>query len=263
MDEGIARIFHSRQLDGLQNQLIGKKVYKYDRVSSTNDLAFMYAFKGEKEGSVFWARAQTKGRGRQGRHWISPKDKGLYFSIILRPDISVKEAAKITLLSALAICKALRKFSGVESLIKWPNDIVINNRKICGILTEMDTQIGRVKFIIVGIGVNTNSAPGELPVKEATSLRVLLGKEVSQENLLSLCLKEIDKYYYQFKKGGISGVIDEARHFSSLWGKQIKINNRDEGVAIDFAEDGSLVVRQDSGLQKHIFAGRVELLREK
>lgn len=262
MDEGIVRVFHSRQLDNLQTQGIGKKIYKYDTAGSTNDLAFMHGLQGEKEGAVFWARAQTKGRGRQGRRWVSHKDKGIYFSIILKPDILVSEAPKITLLAALSICKALRKFIDGEFLLKWPNDIMIEDKKIGGILTEMDAEIGKIRFLIVGIGVNTNFKRSELPAKEASSLRILLEKEIDNEHILGLCLKEIDSHYSQFKKDGLSYVINEARRLSCLWGKQVKINDSDEGVAVDFDEEGALVIRQANGFLKHIFAGDVQLLKQ-
>lgn len=261
MDEGILRVFRAGELDARHNHVIGKKVYKYDTVGSTNDLAFMHALKGEKEGSVFWARAQTKGRGRLGRSWVSYKDKGLYFSVILRPDLPLKGASGITLLAALAVCKALRKFSGQPFLIKWPNDILIDEKKVCGILTEMDAELNGIRFMVVGVGINTNMRTAELPVKTASSLKVLTGKDAPHEGLLSSCLKEMDSCYFQFQREGISGIIEEARHFSCLWGRQVKINNAAQGIAVDFDEDGSLVVRQGSGLLKHIFAGDVELLR--
>lgn len=262
MDEGIVRVFHSRQLDNLQTHIIGKKIYKYDSASSTNDLAFMHGLQGEKEGSVFWARAQKKGRGRLGRRWLSHKDKGVYFSIILRPDILVKEAFGITLLTALGVCKALREFSKGEFLIKWPNDIVVEDKKIGGILTEMDAEIGKVKFLVVGIGINTNYRPEELPIKEAASLRDLENVEIDNETILGICLKEIDGCYWHWKKNGLAQAIEQARQLSSLWGKQVKINDSDIGVACDFDEEGALVIRQGNGFLKHIFAGDVKLLKQ-
>ncbi len=261
MDEGIVRIFHTQEIAGPHTRIIGRRIYKYDTIGSTNDAAFMYGLKGEKEGAVFWARAQTKGRGRLGRSWVSHKDKGLYFSVLLCPRAKVKDAAKITLLAGMSMVKALRGLSGLGFLIKWPNDIVIDDKKIGGILTEMDAEVNRVKFIAVGIGINTNLRKSELPVKEAVSLRVLLQKEISQESVFNACLKEFDGYYCRFKNGGFPDIIDEARHFSSLWGKQVKINGREAGVAVDFDDQGALVVRQDNGFRKAIFAGDVELLR--
>ncbi|HAH19291.1 MAG: biotin--[acetyl-CoA-carboxylase] ligase [Omnitrophica WOR_2 bacterium GWF2_43_52] len=258
MDDGILRVFRGKELD---TRVIGKKIYKYDTVGSTNDSAFMYALKGEKEGAVFWARSQTKGRGRLGRQWISHKDKGLYFSLILRPDIVVNDAPKITLLVALSICKALGGYTHCQFLIKWPNDIFVDDKKIGGILTEMDAEIQKVRFLVVGIGINTNLRQNELPLRGITSLRVLLQKDIHNENLLGACLKEIDRHYFQFKKEGISDIIEDARHFSSLWGKQVKVNGKPEGTAVDFDNEGALVVRQNNGFMKHIFAGDVELLR--
>ncbi len=255
------RVFRAQEPDAGHNRLIGRKVYKYDTIGSTNDAAFMYGVKGEKEGSVFWARSQTKGRGRLGRRWVSHKDKGLYFSVLLRPEAEVKDAAKITLLAGLAMVKALRGLSGLGFLIKWPNDIVIDDKKIGGILTEMDAEVNRVRFVVVGIGINTNLRKSELPIKESVSLRILLEKDISQEVVFNACLKELDGYYCRFKNEDFPDIIDEARHFSSLWGKQVKINGRPAGVAVDFDDHGALVVRQDNGFRKAIFAGDVELLR--
>jgi BirA family biotin operon repressor/biotin-[acetyl-CoA-carboxylase] ligase len=261
VDEGIVRVFYSKGIDGHTTHIVGKRVYKYDTIGSTNDAAFMYALKGEKEGSVFWARAQTRGRGRLGRRWISYKDKGLYFSIILRPDILVKEASKITLLTALAVCEGLRKFSGQPCLIKWPNDIVVSDKKIGGILTEMDAEIGRVKFIISGIGIDTNFSRSELPLRDAISLKMLMQKEINNENVLFACLKEIDERYAQFKRGGFLPILKEAQALSSLWGRQVKIDGHIEGIAVDFDNEGGLVVRQPNGFLKHLYAGDVKLLR--
>lgn len=263
MDEGIVRVFHSKTLDELHTHTIGRKVYKYDTVSSTNDLAFMHALKGEKEGSIFWSRAQTKGRGRFGRHWISHKDKGVYFSLIIKPDILVKEAPKITLLIALAVCRALRKFSGRQCLIKWPNDIVVSDKKLGGILTEIDVEIGKVKFLIAGIGIDTNFKRNELPVREAISLRMLMQKEINNESVLSACVKEIDECYAQFKRSGFSPILKEVRSLSSLWGKQVKVDGHIEGTAVDFDGEGALVVRQPNGFLRHLYAGDVKLLRQK
>lgn len=261
MDEGIIRVFQGKRMEALHTQIIGRKIHRYDTVSSTNDLAFMHALKGEKEGSVFWGRAQTKGRGRQGRRWISHKDKGIYFSIILRPDILVREAPRITLLVAVAVCRALRDFSGRQFLIKWPNDIVINGKKIGGILTEMDGEADRVKFLIAGIGIDTNFTRNELPVKEAVSLKMLTRKEVDNEAVLTVCVKEIDACYTDFRKNGFSRLLKEARQLCGMWGKQIRADNGIQGIAVDFDAQGALVVRQAGGFLKHLYAGEVTLLR--
>jgi BirA family transcriptional regulator, biotin operon repressor / biotin---[acetyl-CoA-carboxylase] ligase len=259
VDEGIIRVFRGKRIEGLHTQIIGRKIHRYDTVNSTNDMAFIHALKGAKEGAVFWARAQTKGRGRQGRRWISHKDKGVYFSIILRPDILVTEAPRITLLIAAAICKALRDFSGRQFLIKWPNDIVINDKKIGGILTEMDGEADRVKFLIVGVGIDTNFTRNELPIKEAVSLKMLMHREVANADVLTVCVKEIDACYAQFKKKGFSLLLKEARQLCGMWGKQIRTDSGIQGIAVDFDTQGALVVRQASGFLKHLHAGEVTL----
>lgn len=266
MDEGIIRIFGNRDFKKLHNHIIGRKVYKYDTVSSTNDMAFIYGVKGEKEGAVIWARSQTKGRGRLGRAWISHKDKGLYFSLLLRPEIPVENASTITLVAAVAITNFLRKFSGMEFLIKWPNDIVIKDKKICGILTEMDAEVSKIKFMVIGIGINTNLRQSELPVQESTSLKILLQKELPHDTLLNACLKEIDAYYSLFKSNGYKAIIEEARHLSGLWGRQVKVSQLNtneiiEGIAADFDDSGALVLRLHNGFLKHINCGDVKLLR--
>ncbi len=266
MDEGIIRIFGRHELKGGHSQIVGRKIYKYDTVGSTNDIAFMYGAKKEKEGAVIWARSQAKGRGRLGRNWISHKDKGLYFSLLLRPEITVQNASTITLVAAVAVTNFLRKFSGLEFLIKWPNDIVIKDTKICGILTEMDAEAVKIKFMVVGIGINTNFRQSELPVKESTSLKILLQKEIPHDTLLNACLKEIDTYYSLFKSKGYKTIIDEARHLSGLWGRQVRVSQLNtneiiEGIATDFDDSGALVLRLHNGFLKHINCGDVKLLR--
>lgn len=245
--------------------MIGRKIYKYDKVGSTNDVAFIRAQEGEKEGAVIWALEQSKGRGRLGRIWVSRKGKGLFFSIILTPEISLNEAPLLILTAAVAIVKVLRKSCKKDFLIKWPNDIVIDDKKICGILTEMESEPGRVRFIILGIGINTNLKISELPIEESTSAKIESGKEVDEENLLFLVLKELDNYYAIFKKKGAEKILKEARDLCCLWGRQIKIDDgrkhRIEGTAVDFSEEGGLIIRQNNGFLKTIFAGDVKLLR--
>lgn len=272
MDDGLTRIFNQNPKEALANHIVGRKIFKYGKVTSTNDMASSAATQGEEEGAVFWAREQTKGKGRFNRTWVSLKDKGLYFSLILKPEIPAKDAHNITLLTAVAIVNGLHKFCGISFSIKWPNDIVINDKKIGGILTEMHTIARGNKFIIAGIGINTNFKHSELPVKESTSLKVLLKKDSCHESLLKQCLIEIDKYYLLYKNKGASVIIDEARQLSNLWGRQVKTEtlgaqtNKNhkwviEGTAVDFDDNGALIIRQNNGFLKHIWAGEVKLLR--
>jgi BirA family biotin operon repressor/biotin-[acetyl-CoA-carboxylase] ligase len=154
----------------LNVKTIGRKILSYNTVDSTNIIAFSLAEKGTHEGTAVFAEAQRQGKGRLGRGWVSPKSKGIYLSLILRPRISPSKASLITLLAAISCAETIRKICGLRALIRWPNDILINNKKVCGILTEMQVQEHRVRFIILGIGINVNIPLSKLP-KGASSLK--------------------------------------------------------------------------------------------
>ena len=154
----------------LNTKKIGREIYFYETVGSTNDRAYELAEDGAKEGTLVITDEQTKGKGRLGRNWISPPESGIYLSCILRPDILPNEVPKITLVAAVSAVKAIRKFSGLDALIKWPNDILISDRKTGGILTELKGEIDRVSFLILGVGMNVNTPKGLLPAS-ATSIK--------------------------------------------------------------------------------------------
>lgn len=262
MDEGILRIFKPEK-DLLNTKIIGKKIYYFDLISSTNDLAYSFAQNGHKEGEVFVAKGQTQGKGRLGRKWISIYDKGLYFSIILRPDILPSDSPKITLLIALALVKALSKIASDNFSIRWPNDILINNKKIAGILTELNAQTNKTKFIIVGIGININMKKNEL-CENASSLFEEFKKEFVVNQVLEASLKEIDQYYCLMKKKGFGKIIEESKNYSLLLGKRIKVkllNQEIHGQAIDINKDGVIIIRQDNGFLKTVNAGDIIIIR--
>lgn len=250
----------------LKTKTIGKKIVTYEETGSTNDIAHILADAGEKEGSCIFAEKQTKGRGRLGRHWISPRGTGIYLSIILRPKINPHEAPRITLVAAVAIAKALKKACGKQVSIKWPNDILLNGKKVCGILTEMNAEMDAVKFIILGIGINVNTKHGDLP-KHATSLGAECRKKISRIELACYIISELDKYYSIFKKGRFENIIEEWRELSSMLGKHITVachgehNKKMEGYAYSVDEYGSLILRLDSGFLKTINSGEVTILR--
>ncbi|GAG46082.1 unnamed protein product, partial [marine sediment metagenome] len=146
----------------------------YEKATSSNDLAWDLAVKDEPEGGVVFAETQTKGRGRLGRSWFSPKQKGLWFSVILRPQLQPVYVPMITIVSSIAVAKAITKYTGVSVWIKWPNDIYVNGKKVGGILTEMNTELDRIRFVILGIGININLQPQDFPEEfrdKAASIR--------------------------------------------------------------------------------------------
>ncbi len=248
---------------GLGTKLIGKKIYSYETADSTMDIAHRLAQTGSPEGAVVFCEGQSKGRGRLGREWASPKGKGIYLSLILRPKILPTEAPKITLMSAIAVAKAIRKQTLLPALIRWPNDILIDGRKVCGILTEMSAEVNTVKYIILGLGINVNTSKEALP-KGATSLKIELGETVSRVELTKELLRQIEEQCLLFKEEGFGEVVSEWRNLSSMLGNRVKIVCQDkklEGYAVDLDLSGALLVRRDSGFTEKVFAGDVILVR--
>jgi BirA family transcriptional regulator, biotin operon repressor / biotin---[acetyl-CoA-carboxylase] ligase len=254
------RLIPEELKDGLKTRFLGKDVFAYESLDSTNDTAYKLAENGEKEGTIVVAERQKKGRGRQGRNWLSPKG-GIYLSCILRPEIEPKEVAKITLVSAVALCISIREIANIQAMIKWPNDIIIKGRKVCGILTEMKAEQDKVDFLIVGIGVNVDTHLNLLP-KGATSLVKESENKFSKVALTKRIFENLEHYVLLFKKEGFKKVREEWRDLSATVGHRVKIHCHDgriEGQALDVDKDGALVVRLDSGIQKRILSGDVIL----
>ena len=247
----------------LKTEVIGRNIYSYKEIGSTNDAASSLAVSGEKEGSVVIAEYQTKGRGRLGRKWVSPKAKGAYFSVILRPDILPREVSVITLVSSLIVAKTIRETVDLPAFIKWPNDILINNHKVCGILTELNAEIDKVNFVIVGMGVNINTKKELLP-ETGTSLSAEKGEEISRLEFVKALLRNLDKYYKIFNKGRIEAIIKEYKKLSAVLDRQVQINYHNRfisGHAADVDKEGALILRMDSGFCERVLAGDVTMLR--
>ncbi|MBL8012826.1 MAG: biotin--[acetyl-CoA-carboxylase] ligase, partial [Candidatus Omnitrophica bacterium] len=154
----------------LKTQIVGSEYFYFETLDSTMDEAFRLGMEGLAEGAVICAETQTKGRGRLGRSWVSVKNKGIYCSVILRPKLSPTDLSKLTLLSAVAVAQAVEKSTGLKPAIKWPNDLLIDNKKICGILTELRAEVDQMKFVVLGIGLNVNHTSSQL-IPGASSLR--------------------------------------------------------------------------------------------
>ncbi|MDP2939192.1 MAG: biotin--[acetyl-CoA-carboxylase] ligase [Candidatus Omnitrophota bacterium] len=257
------KLFPAEIQNNLNTKILGKKIYHYEMVSSAMDVAFDLAIKGAQEGAVILAEGQQKGRGRMGRTWASPKGKGIYMSIILRPRLLPNETPKLTLLAGVAVSQALRKVTGLELFIKWPNDILIKEKKVGGILTELNAELDSVKFAVLGIGINVNTRKTFLPQK-ATSLKEELGRNISRIELTKQILRELDNFYLLFERQGFSSIIELWRQISSTLGKRIKVvsqKNIIEGVAVDIDSQGALLIRKDSGFVTRVISGDVVGIR--
>lgn len=248
---------------GLDIEVVGKKILSFDIVESTMDIAYSLAIKTKDEGVCVFAEAQKKGRGRIGRDWQSPGHKGIYLSVILRPDILPNETSKITLMVAVSVATVMRLKFGLQALIKWPNDVLLKGKKVCGILTEMNAESDKVRFLVVGIGVNVNSSPVELK-GAAISIKEALGHRVDRIDFAKSLLSELDRHYAIFNKDGFAAILNEWRNFSATLGRRVKVDYKSrqvEGEALDVDEAGALLVRDDNGFIERIFAGDVTFVR--
>ncbi len=243
----------------LKTNFMGKKIFYFDAVSSTMDVGLELGIKGMPEGTLVVAETQTKGRGRLGRHWSSPKHKGIYLSLIFRPKISPGEAPMLTLLAAVSICEAIKEIATLEAKIKWPNDILFHNKKLGGILTELSAEMDEVKFIVIGIGLNVNNDSKSL-TEGATSIREQKKESLNRVELLQEILRRIEENYLIFQKKGSGIIIDKWRIHNITLGRRVRISAHKEhleGDAVDIDSDGGLLVRNDSGLTQKVMAGDV------
>jgi BirA family transcriptional regulator, biotin operon repressor / biotin---[acetyl-CoA-carboxylase] ligase len=248
-----------------KTKIIGRDIQVFEQTTSTNDVMEKLARDGVKEGVVIFAETQTKGRGRLGRKWISPERKGLWFSVLLRPDLRPQEATQLTVASATALRRAIQSGTGLKPEIKWPNDILIGGKKVAGILTELSAEVDRVRHIILGIGVDVNLDAGELPVelrKTATSLKIETGEMISRAQLAVEILRELDFDYARICGGEFPAVADEWESGCVTIGKNVTVHIGDRkirGRAESLDDDGALLLRTEHGHLERIIGGDVTL----
>lgn len=219
----------------------------------------------EQEGTVIVAEEQVDGKGRLGRGWISPKGKGIWMSIILKPEVDPIKVAKITLIGAAAVYKALNNMN-IDSTIKWPNDILIDGKKICGILTEMSCELNMINYVVMGIGINVNLDESNIPEDlkdKATSIKISQKSSINRKELLAHVLNEFEELYMPFKdNGNILKAINICRENSALIGKEVKIIKGEKikiGRALDINEEGQLVVEFNNGVVENILSGEISV----
>ena len=247
----------------IRTKIIGRKVFYFKEVESTQEVAKTLANAGLEEGTIIIAEKQTKGRGRVGREWFSPKG-GLWLSIILKPNIPTPKIQRLTLLAGVAVAKTLRKLYKLDAKLKWPNDVLVEGKKVCGILVEASGDADKVNYVVVGIGINVNVR--FIDKKElsstATSILELLGREVSIVELTVKLLEEFEKLYLEFKQGEFSKIIGEWRKLSQTLGKKVKVESYGEsftGEALDVDEDGFLLVKVKESSIVRVVAGDIHL----
>jgi BirA family biotin operon repressor/biotin-[acetyl-CoA-carboxylase] ligase len=257
------------EIDNIKAEIkgdIGREIFFYEAVSSTNTIASDIA--GETiEGAVVLADSQQKGRGRLGRKWESPPGVNIYMSVILRPRIEPRDATLITIMAVVACATALRRITGLDVTIKWPNDLMISDKKIGGILTELKTDHDRIISAIVGIGINVNAGIDTYPAdvqKIATSLENETGMSYSREIVISEILNETDYWYKILNRMGEGIILLEWQKLTSTLGREVKVIVGKEtftGLAESVDSEGMLILRLPSGMLKKISSGDLTILR--
>lgn len=253
-------IAHEKVMKNFKCSNIGKKLIVLKSTDSTNNELKRLAAIGEESGTVIVSEVQTSGRGRFGRQWESDKG-GLYFSFLLRTDLPPSDIASITLAAGYAVCLAVREYTGLDARIKWPNDIIIENRKLCGILTEMSAQSDRLDYIITGIGININNTEFPDDIKhKASSILLETNKITDKSDFFRTVLTYIDRVLSSFL---ISISIDDMENFKGLCatlGREVSVKRGDTvltGIAKDITPFGELVIETENAQSIKLSSGEV------
>ncbi len=248
----------------LRTKWAGRHLHCYEDISSTNMEAKKQAEEGEPHGTLVVADKQNAGRGRRGKAWESPAGSSVYMTILLRPEFSPDKASMLTLLMALAVGNAVTDVSGMEVKIKWPNDIVLNGKKICGILTEMSAELDYIHHVVIGVGINVNqdNFPEEI-CATATSLYLESGEHHARAALIERGVYYFERYYEQFiEKQNLEDVLKEYNELLINKGQGVRVldpKNEFEGIALGINESGELLVKKEDGEVAVVYAGEVSV----
>ena len=250
---------------GLSTNYIGKEIFYFPELKSTNIIAkekALHRAEGIDEGTLIIAERQSAGKGRLGREWFSPVG-GIWLSIILYPQLSPSYISRITLMTAVAVVKAIKICTQIKSQIKWPNDILINEKKVCGILTEMSAELDIINWVVVGIGINANIDIQDFPEDiqaNTISLKEVSGKEVLRVKLAQTFLQEFEKYYDKLKRKEFSSILKEWKLYSHTLGRKIRVDMGERiitGEAVNINEEGALVLKKEDGERVEIISGTI------
>jgi len=249
----------------LRTKRFGRRILFCRFVDSTNEWAKKLAEFGVDEGTVTIAEQQTAGKGRLGREWISPQG-GLWFSIVLRPRKSAGEATRLVSMASLVVAEVLHQKYQLRTETKWPNDVMVNGRKICGILAETSTSDGKLSYVVLGIGINVNFHMDKYFVASdkplATSIQDELGREVRLPSLLRTLLEKMEKLYDLFIMKGSDSILEKWKAYATFIGKEVVLqdqNQRISGIAYDIDDGGALILRLENGTLRRFFAGDLSL----
>lgn len=242
-----------------------ERIFCHSEIDSTNQEARRLILQGYGQGTVIVAEQQNAGRGRLGRHWESPGGTGIWFSVILEPAVSLQETSHYSFVTAVAVAEGIRQATGLPAQVKWPNDILIDGKKVCGVLLELVAEMTRVHQLIVGIGINANQKPADFPEevrKKATSLAIETGHPVQRCAVLCAVLRCLEENCRLMEQQGFAAIRQKWAELSCVIGREVQVLRQGEtvlyGMATGLAEDGALVVQTGNG-EERIVAGDVSL----
>jgi biotin-[acetyl-CoA-carboxylase] ligase BirA-like protein len=254
----------SKLQEKLQTRRVGQSIVFSHTTVSTNDSAKELAALGAAEGTVVVADTQTCGHGRLGREWISPVG-GLWFSTILRPSVEPHDASRLVFVAGLAVAKALCESYDLSVATKWPNDVLANGKKVCGILVEMKTKGQIIDYVVLGVGINANFKVKILPEvlwDDVTTLETELGRRINLERLFKAVLEKLESVYDVFTDRGFGPVLNDWKSFACFLGRRVEMFASDErfdGSALDVGDDGSLILGFDDGSTKRVLVGDISI----
>jgi BirA family transcriptional regulator, biotin operon repressor / biotin---[acetyl-CoA-carboxylase] ligase len=253
---------------GLQTNKMGRMIHYQETAHSTQQIAHRLANEGVPEGTLVIAEEQTGGKGRLTREWYSPKYSGIWMSLIIRPNIPIYEAPQLTLLAAVAVAQAIEEITSVRPEIKWPNDLLLNRKKITGILTELQAESDRIHSIIIGIGMNVNQNVSDFPEElrnKATSLNIETGKTTARAQLIQEVLYRFELLYEIFLEQGFKPIKALWESYAVSIGQHIKattLNQTISGKAIGITDAGVLLLEDDAGTVHSIYSADIEIPNE-
>lgn len=240
-------------------------IFCHDEIDSTNQEARRLILQGYGQGTVIVAEQQNAGRGRLGRRWESPSGSGIWFSVILEPSVSLQETSRYSFVTAVAVAEGIRQATGLPAQVKWPNDILIDGRKVCGVLLELVAEMTRVHQLIIGIGINANQKPEDFPdevQKKATSLAIESGHPIQRREVLCAVLRSMEENCRLMEQQGFAAICRKWAELSCVIGREVQILRQNEpvlyGKAVGLDEDGALLVQTENGTER-IIAGDVSL----
>ncbi|MEN6469795.1 MAG: biotin--[acetyl-CoA-carboxylase] ligase [Smithella sp.] len=248
-------------------KFIGHQLHYYEEIGSTNDEAFRLGVQGAPEGAALIAERQNAGKGRMQRVWHSPAGANIYTSVILRPHFEMACAPQISIAAGVAVAETLNPYCPDKVMLKWPNDVLIEGKKVCGILSQMKMSGNAIDFVVVGIGINVNLNREQFPQdiqSIATSLAIGSGRKISREELIVSLYENLAKWYKQLLQSGFDPIKEKWLALSPMIGKPVAVMFHGEaagGKAIGLGEDGSLILLTDKNKTIHVSAGDATILK--